>query len=263
MGQVIVITSGKGGVGKTTSAASLGEALSLLEQNTVVVDLDVGLRKLDLTMGVSDRNIFHWGDVIQKRCTLEEALIPHPHYLSLFILPAPQGESHQSFSPEQMKELYRQLCRQFDFVLIDCPAGIEQGFINAVCGADKALVVVQCETGSVRDGDKIAQILTEQKISQIELIINRYQDNLVKQGVLMSIEDVMEAVKLPLAGIVQEDISLMKAGNSGQPIFLVPNSPAAVCYKNIACRMLGQDVPLAKFKKEPLLTRLKKAWKEN
>ncbi len=262
MGQIIVLTSGKGGVGKTTSAAGLGVALSLLEQKTVVIDLDLGLRKLDLTTGVSDRSSSHWGDVIRNHCSLEDALIPHPHYLSLFILPAPQGQSHQDYTEEEMAMLYCQLAKQFDFVLIDCPAGAEQGFYNAVCGANKALIVVQCEAGSVRDGDKIAQLLTEQGISQIQLIINRYQPHLVREGILLSVEQVMDAIKLPLAGIVYEDTALIKAGNTGQPVFLTPDSKGAVCYKNIAKRLLGQEVPLAVFQKEPFLKRLKKVWKQ-
>lgn len=262
MGQVIVLTSGKGGVGKTTSVAGLGAALSLLEQKTVVVDLDMGLRKLDLTTGVSDRSSSHWGDVIKNHCSLEDALIPHSHYLSLFILPAPQGETHQDYSEEEMKQLYRQLSNQFDYVLIDCPAGAEQGFYNAVCGADKALIVVQCEAGSVRDGDKIAHLLTERGLSEIQLLINRYQPHLAREGILLSIEQVMDAIKLPLVGIVHEDTALIKAGNTGEPIFLTPNSKGAVCYKNIAKRLLGQEVPLAVFQKKPLLERLKKAWKQ-
>ncbi len=261
MGQVIVLTSGKGGVGKTTSAAGLGAALSLLEQKTVIIDLDMGLRKLDLTTGVSDRSSSHWGDVIRNQCSLEDALIPHPHYLSLSILPAPQGQPHQDYT-EELKTLYSQLAEQFDFVLIDCPAGAEQGFYNSICGADKALIVVQCEAGSVRDGDKIAQLLTEQGISQIQLIINRYQPCLVQEGILLSIEQVMDAIKLPLAGIVHEDIALIKAGNTGQPVFLTPDSKGAVCYKNIAKRLLGQEIPLAVFPKEPLLKRLRQAFKQ-
>lgn len=262
MGQIIVLTSGKGGVGKTTSVAGLGAALSLLEKKTVMIDLDIGLRKLDLTTGVSDQSSSHWGDVIRKNCSLEEALIPHPHYLSLFVLPAPQAGVHHDYTEEEMKELYRQLSEQFDFVLIDCPAGAEQGFYNAICSADKALVVVQCETASLRDGDKIAQLLTENNITDIQLIINRYQPVLAEEGVLLSIEQVLDTVKLPLAGIVYEDNALIKAGNTGEPIFLSPTSKGAVCYKNIAKRLTGKEIPLATFQKPSLLNRLKKLRKK-
>lgn len=262
MGQIIVLTSGKGGVGKTTSAAGLGAALSLLEQRTVVVDLDMGLRKLDLTTGVSDYSSRHWGDVIQKNCTLEEALLPHPHYLSLFILPAPQVGMHSDYTEEEMNGLYQMLSQQFDFVLIDCPAGAEQGFFNAICGAQKALIVAQCETASVRDSDKIARLLTEKGITDLQLIINRYQPQLVSEGVLLSIEQVMDAVKLPLAGIVHEDTALIKAGNTGEPIFLSPDSKGAVCYKNIAKRLIGKEVPLAGFKKPSFFNRLKQLQKK-
>lgn len=262
VGQVIVVTSGKGGVGKTAAVANLGCALALLEQKTVLVDLDLGLCKLDLITGISDRSITHLGDVLSGRDSLEEALVPHPHYLNLSILPAPQQETHQSFSSEQMRQLYEQLRSRFDYVLVDCPAGAEQGFYHAICGADRALLVTLCETASVRDGDKIAQLLIDQGIGQIQLIINRYQESLVKQEVLLSIEEVMEALKLPLIGIVPEDVNVIKAGNQGQPIFVIPNAPAALCYQNIARRLTGQEVALARFSKDSLLTRLKKAWKE-
>ncbi len=262
MGQVIVLTSGKGGTGKTTSAATLGAALSLEGQKTVVIDLDVGLRKLDLVTGVSDRSSSHWGDVVKNHCSLEESLIPHPHYQSLFILPAPQEEVHQSFTEEELKLLYRQLADRFDFVLVDCPPGAEQGFSNAVCGADQALIVVQCEAGSVRDGDKIARLLTERGISNLHLIINRYQPHLVREGILLSIEQVLEIIKLPIIGIVHEDTALMKAGNTGDSSCLTPDSKGCVCFQNIAKRLLGQEVPLASSLKDPLLKRLKNAWKQ-
>ena len=262
MGQVIVITSGKGGAGKTAAAASLGGALSLLEQKTALVDLDIGLGKLDLITGVSGRSIVHLGDVIRGIYPLDEALIPHPHYLNLFLLSAPQQETHHSFTPEQMKQIYKQLSKRFDYVLVDCPAGAEQGFLNAICGADRALVIVQCETSSVRDGDKITQLLIDQGVEKIELVINRYQQQLVRQGILLSIEEVLETLKLPLIGIVPEDRNVIKAGNTGQPIFMTPDTPAAVSFRNIARRLTGQEVPLARFQKEPLLSRLKRAWKD-
>ena len=207
--------------------------------------------------GVSDRSVNHWGDVIQKNCSLDDALIPSPHHPSLFILPAPQSESPKDYTKEEMEALYCMLSKQFDFVLIDCPTGAEQGFHNAVRGAEKALIVVQCEATSIRDCDKIAHLLTEQGLTQIQLIINRYQADLIQEGILLSIEQVMDVVKLPLIGIIPEDKALIKAVNSGESIFQISNAKSAACYSNIAKRLLGQEVPLTSFKTKSLLNRMK------
>jgi len=257
VGEIIVITSGKGGVGKTTSVAALGVALSLLDQKTLIVDLDIGLRNLDLVSGISDRTVNHWGDVIRKKCSLENALVTHPNYPLLHILSAPQWESHQNYTNEEMKSFYQRLASQFDFVLIDSPTGAEYGFSHAVCGAEKALVLVQGEITSVRDGDKIAHFLSEQGCNQIYLMINRFQPSLVQEGIVLSIEQMIDAVKLPLIGIIPEDIAITKSVNSGKSVFQFSDSKSAKCYENIAKRLLGKEVPLTVFKTKPLLNRLK------
>ena len=192
MGEVIVITSGKGGVGKTTTTANIGTALALLGKKVVLVDADIGLRNLDVVMGLENRIVYDLVDVVEKVCRLKQALIRDKRFEGLYLLPAAQTKDKTAVSPQQMQELCEQLKEEFDFVLIDCPAGIEQGFKNAIAGADKAAVVTVPEVSAVRDADRIIGLLSANDIMDPELIINRLRIDMVKRGDMMDIDDTIE-----------------------------------------------------------------------
>ncbi len=261
VGRVIVITSGKGGVGKTSVTAGLGCALSMLGHPTVLVDLDAGLGKLDLITGVSDLSCTHWGDVLQENCSLEDALLQHPHDENLWVLPAPQTTFHDAFTEQQLADLYQTLAQRFTFVLLDCPPGAGLGFSHAVCGAEEALIVTQCETPAVRDCDRITSLLEQRGLTKLRMIINRYQENLVRHGAMLSVEEVLNRVRLPLAGIVSEDEAIFRACSLGQPISLSSGCPSAGCFSAIAHRLLGEEVPLTVPSGEGFFSRWKQAWR--
>ena len=236
MGEVIVITSGKGGVGKTTTAANIGTGLAMLDKRTVVVDTDIGLRNLDVILGLENRIVYNLVDVINGNCRLKR----HPE---LFLLPSAQTKDKSAVSPEQMIKLTEELREEFDFVLLDCPAGIEQGFRNAIAGADKALVVTTPEVSAIRDADRIIGLLEANEIKKIELIVNRLRMDMVKRGDMMSIEDVHEILAIDLIGAVPDDEQIVISTNQGEPL-VGSDSLAGQAYLNICKRIMGEEVPL-------------------
>ena len=242
--RVIVITSGKGGVGKTTSTANIATALAKSGKKVVAVDADVGLRNLDVIMGLENRVVFNFIDVIEKNCRLNQALVRDKRVANLFLLPAAQTRTKDAVNPEQMMELCDQLRPDFDFIILDCPAGIEGGFKNAAAGADEALVVTTPEVPAVRDADRIIGMLESMGKSPIRLIINRLRPNMVQDGDMLAQEDILDVLSINLIGVVPEDESVIKSANRGEPMTLSPNSPAAQAYLNIAQRLMGNDVPL-------------------
>lgn len=245
MGQVIVITSGKGGVGKTTTTANLGTALALLGNKVVLVDADIGLRNLDVVMGLENRIVYDLVDVTSGVCRLKQALIKDKRFNdNLFLLPAAQTKDKTAVSPEQMADLCHRLKRQFDFVLVDSPAGIEQGFQNAIAGADRAFIVTTPEISAVRDADRIIGLLEAAEKENPELIINRIRPNMVKKGDMMDIDDIIEILAIKLIGVVPEDDQIVISTNKGEPAVLNPDCRAGVAYRNIASRIMGQDIPL-------------------
>lgn len=256
MGRPIVITSGKGGVGKTTTAANLGTALALLGKKTAVVDADIGLRNLDVVMGLESRVVFTSMDVMEGKCELSKALIRDKRAENLFILAAAQNRNKNDIHPEQMKKLVKQLESEFDFVLIDCPAGIEQGFDNAVAGATEALVVVTPEVSSIRDADRVIGLLQARGISEPKYIINRLAQHMVERGEMLSRSDIQEILAIPLLGIVPEDTSVVVSTNRGKPLTLEGLSPAATAYLRIARRLLGEEIPIPEFRHESAFTRI-------
>lgn len=241
-GRAIVITSGKGGVGKTTVTANLGAALADAGKRVVVVDADVGLRNLDVVMGLENRVHKHSLDVIEALCTLDEALVRDRMRKSLALLPAAQDRDKDEISPEAMSALIEDLRNKFDIVLIDCPAGIEQGFRNAVVGAQEAIIVTTPEVSAVRDADRVAGLLPNDMPAR--LIINRLRPGLVRKGTMMSVEDVLDILRLDLVGVVPDDKEVIIATNRGNPVVDITGSPTGQALRRIAARLLGEAVPI-------------------
>lgn len=242
MSEVIVVTSGKGGVGKTTTVANIGTGLAALGKKVVLVDTDIGLRNLDVVLGLENRIVYNLVDVIEGNCRLKQALIRDKRYPELYLLPSAQTRDKTSVTPEQMKKLCDELKNQFDYIILDCPAGIEQGFKNAIAGADKALVVTTPEVSAIRDADRIIGLLEADDLRDIHLIINRLRMDMIRRGDMMSVEDVVDILAVPLIGTIPDDETVVIATNQGEPLAGKSN----VCgqaYANICRRILGEEVP--------------------
>lgn len=244
MGLAIVVTSGKGGVGKTTTSANIGSALALHGQKVCLVDTDIGLRNLDVVMGLENRILYDLIDVAEGSCSLQKALIHDKRFDNLSLLPAAQTRDKSAVTPEQMEEIVTQLKRDFDYVIIDCPAGIEQGFRNAVAGADQAIVVTTPEKAAVRDADRIIGLLEREKFGVPKLVINRVRTHMVKHGDMLDVEDILDVLAIDLIGVVPDDDHIIKSANSGEPAVLDHEARASLAYRNIARRLLGESVPL-------------------
>ena len=242
MGEVIVITSGKGGVGKTTTTANLGAALAIRGKKVVLVDTDIGLRNLDVVMGLENRIVYDIVDVVEGKCKLRQALIKDNRYTHLFLLPAAQTRDKSAVNEEQMRELTSKLKQEFDYILIDCPAGIEQGFKNAISGANRALVVTNAEISSIRDADRIIGLLEASEIRNPELIINRLRPEMVKKGEMMDVEDILDLLSIDLIGVVPEDENIITQTNKGEPAVSNKKAPSGKAYTEIARRILGENV---------------------
>jgi len=259
LGEVIVITSGKGGVGKTTTSANLGAALASLGKSVVLIDADIGLRNLDVVMGLENRIVYHLVDVVDGYCRLSQALIKDKRFDNLCLLPAAQTKDKTAVTPDQMRQLCKDLKPDFDFVLIDSPAGIEQGFKNAVAGADRALIVATPEVSSVRDADRIIGLLEAQSMPAPRLIVNRIRPAMVRRGDMMDISDILDILAIDLLGVVPDDESIVVSTNRGEPAALAATSRAGQAYRNIARRLLGEEVPFLSLDDNPgLLSRIKR-----
>lgn len=242
-GRAIVITSGKGGVGKTTTTANIGLGLAKHDRKVALVDADIGLRNLDIIMGLENRIVYHLVDVVRGRCQVRQALVKDKRFPHLSMLPASQIDQKESVTPEQMKDLMTQLKEDFDFVLIDCPAGIEQGFRNAVAGADEAIVVTTPDVSPVRDADRVIGLL-QNSLGDPQLIINRMSMDMVKRGDMLNQQDVLDILAVRLLGIVPDDEEVIIAGNRGAPVILNEYSRSGKAYERIVRRILGEDVPI-------------------
>lgn len=246
-GRVIVVTSGKGGVGKTTSTANIGAGLARMGYKVVLIDTDIGLRNLDILMGLENRIVYNIVDVVEERCKLSQALVKDKRMPNLCLLPAAQTRDKSALTPEQMKELVTELQKDHDYILIDSPAGIEQGFQNAVAAASEAIVVATPEMSSVRDADRIIGLLeTKEEIKNYKLILNRVRPDMMKANDMMDVDDVLEILSVKLLGIIPEDQDIIISTNRGEPVVLregekVPKATHA--YRNIAGRIAGEDVP--------------------
>ena len=242
MGEVIVITSGKGGVGKTTTTANLGSSLAQEGKKVVLVDTDIGLRNLDVVMGLENRIVYDIVDVIEEKCKLRQALIKDKRFEELFLLPAAQTRDKTAINEDQMKELTKKLKEEFDYVLIDCPAGIEQGFKNAVAGADRAIVVTTAEISAIRDADRIIGLLEASEIKNPELIINRLRPQMVKKGEMMDVDDIVDLLSIDLIGVVPDDEYIITQTNKGEPVIKNKKAPSGKAYIEISKRILGENI---------------------
>ena len=247
MSEAIVITSGKGGVGKTTTTANIGTGLAMMGKKVVVVDTDIGLRNLDVVLGLENRIVYNLVDVINGSCRLRQALIKDKRHPNLFLLPSAQTKDKTAVSPEQMIKLTEDLKEEFDYILLDCPAGIEQGFKNAIAGADKALVVTTPEVSAIRDADRIIGLLEANDLRDIYLIINRLRPDMISRGYMMSVEDVIEILAVDLIGTIIDDEQIVIATNQGEPLS-GKNSQAEEEYQNICRRLIGEEIPFAAIK---------------
>ncbi len=259
MGEVIVITSGKGGVGKTTTTANIGTGLAALGYKVVLVDTDIGLRNLDVVLGLENRIVYDIVDVTQGNCRLKQALIKDKRFEGMHLLPAAQTKDKSAVSTEQMKELCAELKKEFDYVIIDCPAGIEQGFKNAIAGAEKAVVVTTPEVSAVRDADRIIGLLEAAELRDPKLIVNRLRPHMVKKGDMMGIDDMIDILAIGLLGVVPEDEQIVVSTNRGEPAVLDNNSRAGQAYRNISRRITGEDIPFMNLYDETgIMNKLKK-----
>ena len=243
MGVSIVITSGKGGVGKTTTTANIGTALASLGKKVVVIDGDTGLRNLDVLLGLENRIVYTIIDVIEGRCRLKQGLIKDKRFQNLCLLPTAQTKDKDDISPQEMLKIVNELKEEFDYVLIDSPAGIEQGFENAVIGADKAIVVVNPEITSVRDADRVIGKLDAKGLEDHSVIINRLNYEMTKNGDMLDVSDIIETLSIELLGIVPDDKNITVSTNKGEPIVLDDTARAGQAFKNIAKRITGEQVP--------------------
>lgn len=244
MGEVLVITSGKGGVGKTTTTANIGAGLALRGKKVVLIDTDIGLRNLDVVMGLENRIVYDLVDVIEGNCRVKQALIKDKRYEGLHLLPAAQTRDKNSVNPEQMKKLCDELKQEFDFIVVDCPAGIEQGFKNAIAGADRAIVVTTPEVSAVRDADRIIGLLEANELNSPKLLINRLRADMVKRGDMMNIEDILEILAIDLIGVVPDDEKIVVSTNKGEPAVTDPKSAAGQAYREITSRIMGENIPV-------------------
>ena len=240
--RIIVITSGKGGVGKTTTTANLAAALAKTGHKVVAIDGDVGLRNLDVIMGLENRIVYTLVDVVDGTCRLNQALIKDKRLNNLYMIPTAQSRTKDAVTSEQMTKICDQLRKDFDFVLIDSPAGIESGFRNAAIGADEALVVTTPEVSAVRDADRIIGLLESMDKAPINLVINRIKPVMVKKGEMLSVQDVLDILAIDLIGIIPDDESIVTSSNRGEPLTLSGETRAAEAFSNIAKRICGEDV---------------------
>lgn len=261
MSKVYVVTSGKGGVGKTTTTANIGTALAMDGFKVVLLDADIGLRNLDLIMGLENRVVYDLVNVVEGKCRLKQALIKDKRQRELYMLPAAQTRDKDAVSGEQMKNLCEELKKEFDYILIDCPAGIEQGFKNAISGADDAIVVTTPEVSAVRDADRIIGLLEANDIREPNLIVNRVRTDMVKKGNMMNVEDIVELLAIKLLGVVPDDEDIIITSNKGEPAAINDKSRPGIAYRNIAKRIKGEQIPLMDLETDSFFSKFKKLFR--
>ncbi len=253
--KVYVVTSGKGGVGKTTTTANLGAALAQRERKVAVIDADIGLRNLDVIMGLENRIVFTLVDVVHGKCHYRKALIKDRRTPALHLLPASQTDDKDAVTPAQMKALVDEMREEFDFIFIDCPAGIEQGFRNSIAGADEALIVTTPEVSAIRDADRVIGLLQAEGIGA-RLIINRISPEMVRRGDMLGQQDVLDILAIDLLGVIPQDEQIIIATNNGTPVVLVEASRAGQAFKRIARRLEGENVPIETLESAGFFARL-------
>lgn len=254
--KVLTITSGKGGVGKTTAVANIGVALAAKGQKVVCVDSDIGLRNLDVVMGLENRIVYDLVDVVEGRCRLRQAMIRDKRVPELYLIPAAQTRDKSAVSPSDMVRICNELRPECDWVLIDSPAGIERGFHNAIAGADKIIVMTNPEISAVRDADRVIGLVEAEEKGPPELVINRLNSAMVKRGDMISVEDILDLLAIKLLGIVPEDENVIVASNKGTPLALDAKSKAGLAFQSIARRLMGEEVPFLDLDSKGLWQRL-------
>src|SRR5688572_20262779 len=260
MSECIVITSGKGGVGKTTTAANLAAGLALAGKTVAVVDADIGLRNLDVVLGLENRIVYDLVQVVEGECKLKQALIRDKRVEGLFMLPAAQTRDKNAVTPDQMKKLVEELKADHDYVIIDCPAGIEQGFKNSIAGADRAIIVTTPEVSAIRDADRIIGLVEAHELPEPELIINRYRTGLVQRGDMMNKADILEILAIPLIGMVPDHEDIVISANRGQPVVFDEKSLVGAAYRRIVARVQGEDIPFPSFETDDSFWAVFKRW---
>ncbi|EIM62204.1 septum site-determining protein MinD [Desulfobacter postgatei] len=242
-GKIIVVTSGKGGVGKTTATSSIGAALALEGKRVAIVDMDIGLRNLDVVMGLENRIVFNIVDVVQGRCKIDQAAIRDRRIDNLFLIPASQSDNKDVLTPEGVEQVANDLRTKFDYVIMDSPAGIERGFENATVGANEAIVICTPDVSAVRDADRVIGLLYARSIEP-KLVVNRIEPMRVERGEMLSHEDVLDILSIELAGLVPMDEKVLISSNTGTPLVLQNDSIAGQAFRRIAKRLNGEDVPI-------------------
>ncbi len=255
---MIVVTSGKGGVGKTTAVANIGCGLAARGRKVALVDADIGLRNLDIALGLENRIVYDIVHVIEGRCRLRQALIRDKRVQTLFLLPAAQSKDKAAVQPHQMRELTANLAKEFDYVVIDCPAGIEHGFRNAIAGAETAIIITTPEVSAVRDADRIVGLLEAEGLGSPRLVVNRVRPEMVRRGDMLSIDDVIDILAIDLLGVVPDDETVITTTNKGEPAALDGVSRAGEAFRRIAARIEGEEVPFMSMEAPSLWSRLKR-----
>ncbi len=263
-GKVLTITSGKGGVGKSTSSANISLGLALRGKKVVTIDLDIGLRNLDMILGLENRIVYDVVNIVEKVCKLNQAMIKDKRTDNLYLIAAAQTRDKSAVTAEQIVELTEELKKDFDYIILDSPAGIEGGFKNAMMPADEVIIITTPEISAVRDADRVIGILESNNKTEMSLIINRINPELVKKGDMMSKDDVLQVLNIPLIGVVPEDKNIVSYTNTGEPSILHSQSESGLAYKNIIQRIMGENVPFMEIneKKTGILTSIINFFKE-
>lgn len=260
--KIITVTSGKGGVGKTTATANIAVALAQMGQRVVCLDADIGLRNLDVVMGLENRIVYDLVDVVEGRCRLKQAMIRDKRFEELHLIPAAQTRDKNAVSPSDMVKLGDELREEADWVVIDSPAGIERGFRNAIAPADEILVVTNPDVSAVRDADRIIGLIEAEQKEPAKLIINRLHPEMVQRGDMLDAADVLELLAIKLIGIVPEDEHVIVSTNMGKPVVLEEKSMAGQAFRNIARRLMGDEVPLMNLEsKDDFISKLSRIFK--
>lgn len=255
LGQVLVITSGKGGVGKTTTTASIGAALALKGKRVLVADADIGLRNLDVILGLENRIVFNVVDVAKGICKPNQAIIKSKKSNNLYLLPASQTDDKDVVTEDDIRNVIEQYRREFHFILVDSPAGIEQGFRNACAAAQRALIVTTPEVPSIRDADRVVGLLSARGIEP-ELVINRLDRDMVRRGEMLSVDDVVDIIGIPLLGVIERDENVIIAANTGDPVVYNPKSKAGQGFLTVAGRLCGEHIPFESFEDRNIFERI-------
>ncbi|MGV8073313.1 MAG: septum site-determining protein MinD [Syntrophobacteraceae bacterium] len=257
-GKTMVVTSGKGGVGKTTTVANIGSMLAKNKHSVVMIDADIGLRNLDVVMGLENRIVYNLVDVIEGKCRKQQAMIRDRKLGNLYMIPSAQTRDKDAVTPQQMKDLCAELAEEFDFIIIDCPAGIEQGFKNAIAAAEIAIVVTTPEVSAIRDADRVIGLLEAGLIKNIHLVVNRLNPRMVKKGDMMSTADIVALLSVPLLGVVPESEEVVVSTNRGTPLVHDRGSKPGKAFRQIAARLNGEEVPFDDENGDGFLGRVKR-----